>query len=196
MLAAMLSATLAACGGGGGDDAEAQPGGESQGSLSTANGRWGGSCASSVDSVKKAGTDTLLSLGLEFNWQAQNGKLVGTRTIRVYEATDCSGTALATLTSPVALTDRGTTIASGKTATKVDFAMDPLLRGFSANTITIADVTYLNDDGRWTKPETFKELIYVEGDRLFTSQEDAPTDAAGYPTTLELTPSSAMVRLK
>ena len=190
MLAATLSATLVACGGGG----DAAPEAGSQG-LSAANGRWMGPCASSVDSVKKAGTDTSLSLGLEFNWQAQNGKLVGTRTIRVYEATDCSGTALATLTSPVALTDRGTTAASGKTATKVDFAIDPVLPGFSARTITINQVTYLNDDGRWTTPDNFKELIYVEGDRLFTSEGDAPTDAQGYPTTLELTPSSALVRL-
>jgi len=190
MLAAMLSATLVACGGGGDAAPEAGPQG-----LSAANGRWGGSCASSVNNVKKAGTDTSLSLGLEFNWQAQNGKLVGTRTIRVYEATDCSGTALATLTSAVALTDRGTTAASGKTATKVDFAMDALMPGISARTITINQVTYLNGDGRWTTPDNFKELIYAEGDRLFTSEDDAATDAQGYPTTLDLAPSSALVRL-
>lgn len=194
MLAAMLSATLVACGGGGDAAPEAGSAAGPQG-LSAANGRWGDSCASSVNNVKKAGTDTSLSLGLEFNWQAQNGKLVGTRTIRVYEATDCSGTALATLTSAVELTDRGTTVASGKTATKVDFAMDALMPGFSARTITINQVTYLNDDGRWTTPEKFKELIYAEGDRLFTSEEDAATDAQGYPTTLDLAPSSALVRL-
>jgi len=141
----------------------------------------------------KAGTDTFLSLSPEFNWTIEGGKLVGTMTERIYEATDCSGTALATLTAPVQATAHGTTTANGKTGTRVELTRGALLAGLGGTTVTINQVTYINDTGIWTEPLTGKDLMYAEGNRLFTGDDSA--DPEGFPKALDLTPASAWVKL-
>jgi hypothetical protein len=189
-----LAFVLAACGGGDGDNNPPNQNANDPALLTPLAGRWTLPCTSSVDSAKKAGTDTFLSLAYEFNWQVQGGKLVGTQTTRVLEATDCSGTPLATWTSAAELTAQGVKTASGKTATKVQISVAPMLQGFGGPTITLNQVTYLNQTGTWTTPVSAKDLMYREGNLLFLGDADATEDAEGYAAVLDLAPESAWVK--
>ncbi|GLS15342.1 MULTISPECIES: hypothetical protein [Hydrogenophaga] len=83
----------------------------------------------------------------------------GTSTLRVFNNTSCSGNPVASQDFPANITIDGTTQASGKTADKVT-------------------ETSLGESG--------KELLYVDGNRLFASQEGSALDGQGYPTQLDL----------
>lgn len=192
----VVAVALTACGGGGGDSVDPATGTEQTtgDSLSALSGRWVAPCAASITTAKKAGTDAPLSMSTELTWQVQGDKLAGTRTIRMHEATNCSDAPLATWTTAAELRTAGTATANGKTATKVQVAVAAPLAGFSARTITINQVTYLNDTGVWTTQSNAKDLRFVEGGRQFTGDASLAVDADGYPTALNLAPASALVK--
>ena len=190
-LAALVA--LSACGGGG-DDSVAQ-GGEAS-DPKTYAGRWLAPCTGRTDAASLAGSNPVvyLSTRLEFNFAAVNGRLEGTTTTRLYNDDTCSTTALATLTADISVTLDGTTTASGKSAAKATFAMAPEFPGMSAPNLTLHDITYHNQDGVWTTTTVVKALLHVDGARMYTDDGGAE-DAQGYPTTLDLTPSEALVKL-
>jgi hypothetical protein len=183
---------LAACGGGGGSDGGSAP--AAPVTLSALNGTWTASCVSSSPLVKKTDTDTSLSFRYQVILQEQGGKLAGDWVVRVYEATDCSGTPLDTRTAKAEITSSGTATVSGKTALKTGISVGAPLAGFGGQVIKIDQVTYVNADGGWTSPDVYNDLAYLEGNLLFRGDHQENSDAAGYPTALDLDPASAWVK--
>ena len=85
--------------------------------------------------------------------------LTGTSTLRIFSNPACSGAPAQTQDFPASVTIDGTGSASGRTVDKVTEA---------------------------SLGETIKDIFLVEGNRLYSSPEDAPVDAQGYPTMLDL----------
>jgi hypothetical protein len=209
LLATGLTLVLAACGGGGGGNNDSSSGADSGASSDGGNGAaptsstltadfngiWKLSCVSEADSVVKEGTtDQFLSLASEFNWELLNGVLVGQETMRVYEAADCSGTALATTVSPVTVVDQGSVEVGGKIAHKVTFTQGAKLSGLGGTTISLNGVTFLQPGKFWTVARVHQDLMYVDGNDLYFGDTDVAAGADGYPAALESTP--AMVKVQ
>ncbi len=85
--------------------------------------------------------------------------LVGTSTLRVYGNATCSGAPATSQDYPASVTIEGTATVSGKNAEKV------------------TETSF---------GETGKDVFLVEGNRLYSSPDEAPVDAQGYPTVLDL----------
>lgn len=85
--------------------------------------------------------------------------LTGTSTLRLFGNPSCSGAPAQAQDFPASVTIDGTGSASGKPVDKV------------------TETSF---------GETGKDIFLVEGNRLYSSPEDAPTDAQGYPTALDL----------
>ncbi len=188
-LAALVA--LSACGGGG-DDSVAQGGDVSD--PNTYAGRWG-HCTSRMDGATLANSDPVvyLSMRQEFNLAVVNGRLEGITTTRLYNDDNCSTTVLATLAAGISVTLDGATTASGKSAAKATFTMEPEFPGFGGQTLTINGITYNNRDGEWTTTTAYKTLVHVDGGRMYLGGGDAE-DAQGYPTALDLRPSEALIK--
>jgi hypothetical protein len=99
------------------------------------------------------------------------------------------------LTATAELIPEGVKTASGKTAAKVQISVGPALQGVGGPTITMGQVTFLNQDGTWTTPLLAKDLMHREGNLLFLGDLEATEDAEGYATALDLDPTSAWTKV-
>ena len=190
-LAAVLAAVLTACGGGGSSDSSTTAGAASASDpIDAIQGTYVTPCR--IDSDATSAVDGApLGSRLTATWlsKASASKALIQYQFAYYLRTDCGGTALNTVTlvgPDMYLQIDGTEVIATKTVSKTTTGEAVYFPGFSSKAMTVNGVRYTGHYMLQT-PQTYRDLLFMQGASWFTGDWSQPKDSLGYPTALSTT---------
>lgn len=124
---------------------------------------------------------------INFN-SASATKVSGSTSSKIFNNSTCTGAPAATSNQNFAFTIDGTVIINGKTVDKVTQTLEAIDPNAGPDATTINGVSYIAN--YFTRTDTFKTLVYINGNELFEGLGAGSATITVYPTSLQTTASA------